>query len=235
MKKVNRDIANWISPYATIIGEEINIEKSIRNTHPTKYFLQLTLPNYFDAYAICLHSYWINNNMKKEDIKEMQNSDSELPEEDYNSYSWESFYKLKKVDFDLEKAILNSVDMKNISIQLNNELYPSEGDIDKYHLETFTRVVQELYGDQEIEVFFHFLATKKWEESKLFEGRISELLNLLKDKDLNFTPSLIYAKDKSWAINTDYDLAFSTIGGESELVNQLIDNHPKEIYKVDYQ
>lgn len=234
MNKINRHIADWIKPYATIVGEGIEVDQALKKTHTSKYFLQLTIPKGFEGYAICLHSYWINYTIDKENIKEMKNSDLDLPQEDYDSVNWESFYKLRNLDFDLEKAIFSSVNWDIPIKQLNNELYPEEGNIDEKHLESFSKVILELYGDQEIEFYIHFLSTNEMDDSELYEGKISELISFLKKRKFRLSPSLIYSKEKSWVINTDYDLAFSTIGGRKELINRLIDKHPKEIYKVDY-
>ncbi len=120
--------------------------------------------------------------------------------------------------------------MKN----LNNELLPGEGLIDKEHLEHLSEIVQELYGDQEIEVFYNLLSTTDWKEDKLFQGKISELITLSDNTELNLTPSLIYPKDKNWAVNTDYDLSFTTIGGEAKLIQRLIESNVNEIYEIKY-
>lgn len=232
MKRINQGIASWIKPYVTIIGDLNNTHESLRKTNPTKFYVKSTIPECFEKYAISLHSYWINYNIPKEQIKIMENADKELAEEDFTRITWEDFYLEKGINFDLEKAITDSVNWKYPSEQLTNELLPSEGSIDLEHLKSFSKRIHSLYGDQEIEVFFHLCTTKRMNDSLLFEGRISQLLELLKQDELFLTPSLIYAKDKSWVINTDIDLSFSTIGGESKLINQLIENHNKEIYEV---
>ncbi|MFT5601494.1 MAG: hypothetical protein ACI9N1_001738 [Flavobacteriales bacterium] len=232
MKLINKEIANWIKPYVSIIGDLNEVDESLKRTHPSKYFVNLTIPEQFEKYAISLHSYWLNDKLPIDKIVKMKNCDKEFTSEDYERITWEDFYFKKGKSFKLEEAILDSVNCINPSIQLSNEFHPSEGDMDIEQLSSITKEIQSLYGNQEIEVFFHFLATKNWDDSLLFECTISQLLELIAQNEFNNTPSLIYAKDKSWVINTDYDLSFSTIGGESKLINRILENHNKEIFEV---
>ena len=89
-------------------------------------------------------------------------------------------------------------------------------------MESFIDVILSLYGDQEIYAFYVFLATPNHEKNRLYKGKISTLLNLLDNEDIPYSPSLIYPKEKNWVINTDYDLSFSTIGAETNLINKLV-------------
>ncbi|WP_299437770.1 hypothetical protein [uncultured Aquimarina sp.] len=234
MELIDKEIADWIKPYATIVGEKIEVDINLKKENPIKYFLRLTLPNNFQDYAIALHSYWINYNVPKSEIKEMQNDDDEFREEDFSRVNWKDFYKLKNVSFELNTAILNSVGWKRFDKQMNNELYPGEGIMDEEHLVSLVKVVDGLYGNQEIELFYTFLSTQDWEKDLMFSGRIHDLPNLIKRENLRLTPSLIYPKEGNWAVNTDYDLAFSTIGGESKFINELTKQNTYEILKVEY-
>ncbi len=112
MELIEKDIENWIKPYATIIGEQKEYDLELRKQNPADFFLGLTIPNNFEGYAIALHSYWINYNIPKNEIKESENSDEDLPEEEFSRVNWKDFYELKQIDFDLNSAILNSVEWK---------------------------------------------------------------------------------------------------------------------------
>ena len=234
MKEVNKKIENWIKPFATIIGEKIEVDDKLRESNPANYFLKLTLPNRFEKYALALHSYWINYNLPKDEIKEHENEDEELSEDAYSRLNWKEFYKLKRKQFVLNNAILSTIDLNREFTQMNNELYPGEGLLDKEHIESLAEEIRKLYGDEEIDVFYTFLSTSNLEQNKMFECKISELVSLLDNKELRLTPSLIYPKSKKWAINTDYDLPFTTIGGEKELIDNLIVRNQDEIYEIEY-
>lgn len=234
MRLINKKIDDWTEPYVTIYGSNQVQDKDLKSINPVKYFLNLTQPNIFQCYAISLASYWIYETNNIQEIKvNINESEGEFPEKDYNRISWRDFYKYKNVEFDLNKAIIDAVEWKRpFGKQMNNELYCGEGLMDKEHLISFVNTVLSIYGDQEIEAFYVFMATEKYEEDELFVGKISELPHLLNNKTR--PPSLIYPKEKNWLINTDFDLPFSTIGGECKLINQLVENNREEIYKVEY-
>ncbi|MEN2436819.1 hypothetical protein AAH994_15505, partial [Weeksellaceae bacterium A-14] len=239
MERINtEEIKSWIAPYLTVNGNTPEVPIILKETNILKYFQELTLPNIFEEYAIILHSFWIynltENQIERLNLKgkELINSEPEFPENGYNPISWFDFYKFKKVDFDLKTAIKNSVDWKFPFVQMNNELYPGEGIIDNKHLSEISNLILKYYGDQEIEIYYIFLATNNWEEDKMFKGKITELIKLIENEETVRTPSLIYSTEKNWALNSDYDLQFSIIGGNKEFINELIEKNPKEIYQI---
>lgn len=233
MKLISKKIDEWAEPYVTIYRSNQIEDEELKYLNPLKYFLNLTQPNIFECYAISLASYWIyeTNDIQEKKINVNQ-WEGEFPEEDYKRISWRDFYKYKNIEFDFDKAIIDAVEWKRpFGKQMNNELYCGEGLMDKEHLISFVKSVISIYGDQEIEAFYVFMATDKYEEDELYSGKISELLHLL---NTSRPPSLIYPKEKNCLINTDYDLPFSTIGGECKLINQLVEINKEEIYKVEY-
>ncbi len=116
---------------------------------------------------------------------------------------------------------------------MNNELFPGEGLLDEEHLNSLVETIYKIYGNQEIELFYTFLSTKNWEKDLMFSGRISDLPNLIKKENLRLTPSLIYPKERNWVVNTDYDLAFTTIGGEKEFIAEIVRKNKNEIYQIE--
>ncbi|MFS4457522.1 hypothetical protein [Maribacter sp. 2304DJ31-5] len=233
MELIEKDIEDWIKPYATIVGEQKEYDLELRKQNPADFFLELTIPNSFEGYAIALHSYWINYNIPKNKITESENSDEDLPEEEFSRVNWKDFYQLKQIDFDLNSAILNSVEWKRPFKQMNNELFPGEGLLDEEHLNSLVETINKIYGNQEIELFYTFLSTKNWQKDLMFSGRINDLPNLIKKENLRLTPSLIYPKARNWVVNTDYDLAFTTIGGEKKFIAELVRKNEYEIYQIE--
>lgn len=233
MNRVDKEIENWIKPFATISGEKISVDETLRETNPSNFFLKLTQPNCFESYAIVLHSFWVNKKIPKDKIIEIKDTDCDLLEEDFERLTWKQFYETKGMKFNLNKVISNSI--KSFPFhQMNNELYPGEGMMDIKHLESLTEVVNELYGNQEIELFYTLLTSTNWEKDLIYSGKINDLLSFIEENDTIYTPSLIYPKEKNWAVNTDYDLSFSTIGGESKLIDKLVNQNKDEILKTTY-
>jgi hypothetical protein len=234
MKLIQKEIERWIKPYATIIGASLDVEEKLRKTNPLKYFLRVTIPNNFESYAIALHSFWVNNKISALELNEIIDEDEELPEDDFERVKWKDFFELKQAKFELESAYKSSSEFYSQFKSMNNELYPGEGLMDKEHINSLIKTVLKLYGNQEIELFYIFLATTDWEKDRIYQGKISELHELLDNKELSLTPSLIYPKEKNWVINTDYDLSFSFIGGEKGLIKELVSKNQDEIYELKY-
>ncbi len=234
MELTEKNIEDWIKPYATIVGQQKEYDLKLREQNPSEFFLQLTLPNNFQEYAIALHSFWINNKIPKDKIIVRELSDEEFPEDDFSRVTWKDFHDRKYREFDLNKAIMESIEHTHpYDKQLNNELYPGEGLMDKEHLISLVEVVNEIYGNQEIELFYTFLSTKNWEKDLVYSGKISTLPKLFEEENLRLTPSLIYPKDKNWVVNTDYDLAFTTVGGEKKFISELVKRNTNEIYQIE--
>ncbi|TDS15004.1 hypothetical protein DFQ03_1637 [Maribacter caenipelagi] len=233
MELIEKDIEDWIEHFATIVGEQKEYDLKLREQNPSEFFLQLTLPNNYQEYAIALHSFWINNKIPKDKIVVRELSNEEFPEDDFSRVTWKDFHERKYRGYDLNKAIMDSINhTHSYDKQLNNELYPVEGLMDKEHLISLVEIVLELYGNQEIELFYTFLATKNWEKDLIYSGKISELPKLFEIDNLRLTPSLIYPKEKNWVVNTDYDLAFTTIGGERKFISELSERNHDGIVKI---
>lgn len=234
MKLLKKDIEDWIKPFTTIIGEGIEVDESLKASNPMKYFLHLTIPNRFEKYAIALHSFWMNPKIPRNRIKEGYDDENEIDEEEYKRVKWKDFFSKKGTAFVLEQAFKDSGEFHKRFKQMNNELFPGEGLLDKEHLQSIIEVASECYGNQKVEAFYIFLATNGLEENKLYEGQLSELEHLLTGKVSSLTPSLIYPKDQKWVVNTDYDLPFSAIGGEGKFVDELVKRNKDEIYELKY-
>lgn len=225
MKRIQKDLEDWIKPFTTIIGERVKVDESLRKSNPLKYFIQLTIPPQFEAYAIILHSFWIKP----------EESTDKLSEDNCKRVTWKDFLLRNGKDFILEEILKNLRDFHNQFTYTTNEFYyPSEGELDEAHIYPIIELANEFYGNQDIESFYIFLATKDWSENRIYEGKLKELPMLLSNDKLCFTPSLIYPKDKSWLVNSDFDLPFSTIGGEKRLIEALVRNNADEIYRVKY-
>ncbi|HAP95524.1 hypothetical protein [Epilithonimonas hominis] len=113
MRLINKKIDDWTEPYVTIYGSNQVQDKDLKSINPVKYFLNLTQPNIFKCYAISLASYWIYKTNNIHEIKiNINESEGEFPEEDYDRISWRDFYKYKNVEFDLNKAMIDAVEWK---------------------------------------------------------------------------------------------------------------------------
>ena len=171
MKIVQKEIEDWIKPFATIVRDSFKVDEKLKDENPFRYFLRLTIPNNFESFAVALHSFWINNKIPKEEVRE-SNNDDELPEEDFDRVKWKDFFANKGKQFRFEEAYKSTSDFYKQFSQMNNELFPGEGLMDKEHLNSLIDIVQTIYGNQDIEVFYTFLSTNDWEKDRIYKGKI---------------------------------------------------------------
>jgi len=233
MKMVKREIASWIQLYAPVAGRGVLVNDSLRESAPMRYFLSGMIPGSYEAHAVAFHSFWVNSNVPADQIMIMKDYNGDINEDDFKRTSWKDFFASKEQPFELETAYVSSEAHYKRFTQMSNELYAGEGLLDEEYIHSLVEVAGELYGSQEIEAFYTFRLTRD-REDRVYEGVIDELPLLLKDKDVLLTPSLIYAKDESWMVNTDLTAPFTFIGGEKKLITALVEKHPAEIYEMSY-
>ena len=238
MKIIEKEPEDWIKHFATIIGtrEGVDIDENIIKTSGLKACIRWAIPPLYDSYAIIFHSFALNKKMADWYVKESKLSAGFVfNDEGYDRMSWKDFFKHKGKEFDLETTVSSYISQYGYEgfTSMTNELYPAEGGMDIEHLNSLIEIIFSFYGNQDIEAFYTCFSTWDYED-KLYEGKILELGDLLKDENLRLSPSLIYAKDKSWVVNTDYDLPFSFMGGEQKIISALVTNNKDEIYEVKY-
>jgi hypothetical protein len=232
MKLIEKEIDDWIKSYATII-RDIKVDENLRKSDLINYFLKINIPNIFESYAIILHSFWINNKVKKENLI-FNIDDDDDDEKDFERKNWTDFFRIYNHEFKIENCLEVKEKINSENGQFNNELYPGEGLCDKEHLILLKNQIIEIYGDENIYAYYTFLSTANWKSDKLYFGKINEIEELLNNKELRLTPSLIYSENKNWVLNSDYDLPFSFIGGEKKLIEKLVKNNRDEIFEIKY-
>jgi len=200
MKLAQKELEEWIKPFATIVGDLIEVDEKLKAENSLRYFLKKTIPNKFESYAVALHSFWINKAIPIENIRESKDEDEDLPEDEFDRVKWNNYYAHKGEPFDIKNLYKSGTHFYKQFNQMNNELFPGEGLMDKEHLNSLIEIVLEKYGDQEIEVFYTFLATSDWEKDRMYSGKITGLNKLLGNEELRLTPSLIYPKDRKWVV-----------------------------------
>src|SRR5262249_27909528 len=111
-------------------------------------------------------------------------------------------------------------------------LQPFEGELDTYVRKNLVKILQKNTQHQTYYFFDSLYCI-------LFEGNLEDVLlfpvkaafpaveNPKTDTWAN--PRYWWPEDKAWCIYTDPDLCFSLIGGNSQLINALIDNQSLEV------
>ena len=107
---------------------------------------------------------------------------------------------------------------------------PAEGGLQDEECSELVRVLTPFTPSLECFVRFSeipFLAT---DAPLLFQGHLDEVAQLA--KPYHFTPEYWWPANQSWCLCSDYDLDFTVIGGQAQLVDALLRNEVLESIEV---
>lgn len=99
---------------------------------------------------------------------------------------------------------------------------PAEGYLE---LNAYTRLTKALSRFIEPQ-FVYVKMPDMWKAAddapRVFRGAIHEVVEFLREAAPNQSPEYVWPEDRSWCVNSDYDLNFTLVGGASELIAVLI-------------
>uniref|UniRef100_F4C8W5 Uncharacterized protein n=1 Tax=Sphingobacterium sp. (strain 21) TaxID=743722 RepID=F4C8W5_SPHS2 len=103
MKKTDSTLPEWIAKQASL-GPNISVERKQTESNSFWYLLTVCCPLIFERYAIVLHPFWINRNLKKSvTLEQPKITDNE----DFERISWPDFFTMYRYPFDLQSANSN--------------------------------------------------------------------------------------------------------------------------------
>lgn len=234
MKQIDEHLPDWIHKQATL-GPNIEVEGELNDDNFFWYLLTLSCPLIFESYAIVLHPFWVNWKAKELLDSGLKLTENQVLQEDFKRTSWKDFFAQFNEKFELKTANKNQLDILE---KLNRDdwpvhiWYPSEGNCETDELNFIFSKIHDLYGDELVNYYYCLLKTEKWEEEKIYQGKISEFEKLKSIKDLTDNPTAIYPENEKWSIVTDYDSMFTYIGGSKELVKRITKQTDFEIFEL---
>lgn len=96
-----------------------------------RWHLQMSLPSIFESYCVVLHPFWVSNKIPVNQIRPFSEQDDVLEDHDYQKVTWKAFYESKGKEFNLESAYTSEHEFLNLFPQMNNEMSPAQGLMDK--------------------------------------------------------------------------------------------------------
>lgn len=101
---------------------------------------------------------------------------------------------------------------------------PPEGSLDEVTWSALLEVLEES-TEEDCFAFYSSLPSQKFEAVEVWRGRVRSLRTVLESSGHEFTPSNIWAVDRSWFIYTDYDLLATKVSAPRRLIDRLL-AHP---------
>ena len=95
---------------------------------------------------------------------------------------------------------------------------PEEGFLNDEELIEVVSILAPFTSNQDCFFRFSEMATNK---PLLFHGILDELRGFLADEKYRVTPEYWWPADRTWCLCSDYDLAFTFVGGSKELISSL--------------
>jgi len=232
MKKTDGMLPEWIAKQASL-GPNISVEGKQTERNSFWYLLTLCCPLIFERYAIVLHPFWINRNLKKSpNLEHPKNAHNKS----FERISWPDFFTMYSYPFDLQSANRNMELIRKRIIKTGwpeDIRYPNEGNCESCELEYILEHIKDIYGDIFINLYYCQLKTQNWEKEIIYQGHLTEFNLLPSEKEVLDNPTAIYPDNKSWCIVSDYDLPFTYIGGSKMLIDRITQNSPFDIYPIE--
>lgn len=223
MTTTDNILPDWISRQATL-GPNILVDGEQTDVNAFWYLLTVCCPLLFDSYAIVLSPFWINWKVKELVNSGLTIKGEQTEKSDFKRLSWHQFFKLYDKDFDLNTANQTEIEIKN---QINLDKWPTylwfpgEGNCETEELKFILNQAADLYGDTLVNYYYCLLKTEEWDNEIIYRENLSEFDELKNKGDIRENPTAVYPDDKEWCIITDYDLPFTYIGGQRNLLTEL--------------
>jgi hypothetical protein len=112
---------------------------------------------------------------------------------------------------------------------------PSEGILTKEEISELISLFKPYCNTDNCYFYYDSLVFGEIEQTALYQGQISELMELVDNEKMTFgyAPTYIWSSDKKWCINSDYDLSFSVIGCNREIADKLLSSSLLETIEID--
>lgn len=111
---------------------------------------------------------------------------------------------------------------------------PTEGILESHENNELIKILNPFCLNSECYFYYDSLVFADFDRVDLYKGKLSELLDLINNKELTFgySPTYIWSDKKDWCLNTDYDLSFSVIGCSGEIAERLLSSEILETIEV---
>jgi len=112
---------------------------------------------------------------------------------------------------------------------------PEEGTLDEDECSKVVEVLESFTKGQPCYFFYNLLAQRSSSDSAgtLSTCNLSDVDALSGEKEYYLTPTYWWPEDKSWTVFTDFDYAFTLVGGSQEIIDSILNNEHLEAVAVE--
>ena len=233
LKRYNTPLPDWIAAHASI-GPNVKVDATFSHENAFWYCLTAKCPLIFESYAIVLHPYWINLKVKDLVAWGFNMQEENIDDEDFKRISWQAFFNMEGRDFDFQNAYKIKEEIHSSFKEWPSYLWaPGEGSCEEEELIFILNTIESLYGDVASTFHFNLFNTVKWENEITYTGKISDFNEVLREPKASTPPSLIFSDDKNWCIISDWDMAFTYVGGSAQLIDSISQHTEFEIFRIE--
>ncbi|MFE2825137.1 hypothetical protein [Streptomyces sp. NPDC059271] len=125
--------------------------------------------------------------------------------------------------------------MKGADIRPDSMEWPAEGSLDRPTWDQLIRLLTEhsVQGaDTACLAYYNPLVVQDFEKGHVRRGRLGDAPSLFDNPDVLYTPSNLWATDRSWVVCTDYDLWGTKVCGSRPLIEALLGDSEIEAIRL---
>ncbi len=228
-----KELPKYILDYETIIGEKIEVDRSI-DSDLVGYCMEL-IPQKFESYAAILNPFYISNKIIDElKITGVDNRFRSLQYgQSYYGVSWFRLYTALGINFNPLDIFQVQEPIESKGRETNGILFPGEGVIEDDLIKVILSTSKEHYINiTEFRIFFNFLMTVGMTSNHYLSCTEEEIFHIKHSKQFHSGPSIIHTPNEKWLLMTDYDSDVSFIGGETQFIEDLCRKEDQYFVKV---
>ncbi|TFB23888.1 hypothetical protein E3U55_03480 [Filobacillus milosensis] len=199
------------------------------------------LPNRYSHYCKILHPVYRDKNIKDETILW---NECDPNEPFYFNYGERLTFKAlaEKYNLNYSKEINSSSIANKLGGYPRYLILGDEGTTDENTLQELFSVLKPLTNQEQcyfqydvLKIINEFHDFQEFEHGLLYYGNLDDVLSTYHMGDFLGvgSPTYWWAEDKSWCIHTDYDSDFSLVGGNKELIDELLSHNKLECLEVE--
>lgn len=217
------------------IRDASQVEWILRSLNENGTRVSNLLPHGYDAYCKILHPIYESIDdepVSSKEVVTLLKSREPFPKDRFRRLSWSTLFK--------RYNLVWTPEISNYSFNQwpKNVMAPYEGWLEQDLAIALVQLLAAATGTQDCYFYYDVLRTVFFDQKELlFKGKLADVLALnggdIELKSVGPSPAYWWPEDKSWCLNTDWDLHFTLLAGNRDLVDNILASTALESVEVD--